>query len=158
MSQFRAHDTAIRRREALVEALVDRAKTFARSKGRSEIEAEAAVREHVQLHDEPVMLRQTYGSRIKETNRVAEVVLPQPHCRELLGCAQWEDIGFLRTEDDTYQALMSSHDQWWASGGESRFLQVAQANEALLEAELEGAVGLDLVEVDGAIVLTCDFL
>lgn len=157
MSSFRAHATAIRRAEALVEALVDRARTYTRQCGGSEDWAEAAVREYTQLHAEPVALRQTYGDRTSETDRLAEVILAQPHCRDLLGCAKWEDIGFSRTQDGTYEALMSSHDGWWAAGGEARFLQVAQAYEALYEAQLEGA-DADLVEVDGALVLTCDFL
>jgi hypothetical protein len=160
MSQYRAHATAIRSHEALVEALVDRARSWARQCHRSEAEAEAQLRAAVELHiGAPVALGRTYGAATTAVHATeappVELLLRQPHCRELLGCAQWEDVGFSKASDGTYQAHMSSHDWWWQQGGEARFLQVAQAHEALREAQLAG-YDVQLTEQDGLLQLVCE--
>jgi hypothetical protein len=157
MSTFRAHETAIRQAEAIVEALVDRARIHARAKGLDEAEAEEAVRAHVVINAEGVPLQQ-YG---RDTDRVAHVALAQPHCHNLLGCTTWEDIGFERTQDGTHVAHMSGHDYWWTQSGEAgltgeaRFMQYAQAHEAVMEASLEG-LDVHIEEEDNLLHVICD--
>jgi hypothetical protein len=152
MSAYRAHATAIRSHEAIVAALVDRTRAWARQVGQSEAAYEEQLRAAVELHVGSPAALQQYGRAVAQT---AEVILRQPHCARLLGCATWEDIGFSLQTDGTYQAHLSSHDAWWQTGGEARFLQFAQAHEALREAQLAG-YDVQLTEQDGLLQLVCE--
>lgn len=152
MSAYRVHESAIRAQDAIVDALCDRARQHAATMGRNVEAAAAAVKTAVQIHGKPAHLTGYAGDQRKQ---VAHVVVPQATVNKYLGGGASNDVGFLRREDGTYEAVVSAYDEgsWWTQAA-PRFWQAAQTWEAERAARLKGYY-VQREEVQGNIQLVC---
>jgi hypothetical protein len=152
MSAYRVHESAIRAQDAIIDALCDRARQHAMARGKDAEAAAAAVKAAVQIHAKPAHLTGYQGDSRKQT---AHIVVPQTAVNDYLGGGASNDVGFLRREDGTYEAIVSAYDEgsWW-NGASPRFWQSAQTWEAERAARLKGYY-VQREEVQGNIQLVC---
>jgi hypothetical protein len=152
MSAYRVHESAIRAKDAIIDAILDRARQHAQARGANVEKAVAAVKAAIEVHDKPKHLRGYAGDERKQT---AHIVVPQGTVNDYLGGGASNDVGFLRRQDGTYEAIVSAYDEsvWW-NGASPRFWQIAQTWEAERAAKLKGYY-VQREEVQGNVQLVC---
>ena len=141
MSAYRVHDSKITSVAALKAALVDRIVQIKRHKHETyrtsasddlidewTAEAEALIEEAVEVYHEPVNLQ---GYQNDGRPEVAHVICRKALVNAHLGGGASNDVGFLRQEDGSFQAIISDYDnsRWWGNAA-PRFWQAAMASEA----------------------------
>ena len=155
MSAYRVHESTSRAQDAIMDALCDRARQHAMKHSNGLVDPEkaaAAVKAAVQIHGKPQHLTGYTGDVRKQ---VAHIVVPQATVNQYLGGGASNDVGFLRREDGTYEAIVSAYDEgsWWTQAA-PRFWQVAQTWEAERAARLKGYY-VQREEVRGNVQLVC---
>jgi hypothetical protein len=152
MSAYRVHESAIRAQDAIIDALCDRARQHAMKRGKNADAAAEAVKAAVQVHAKPQNLVGYAGDTRKQK---AHIVVPQQTVNDYLGGGASNDVGFLRRDDGTYEAIVSAYDEgcWWNQSA-PRFWQIAQTWEAERAARLQGYY-VQREEVRGNVQLVC---
>jgi len=160
MSAYRAIASKIKCQESIIDALIDRVVQLRRARlgetrfasERDEIIADARqlVAKAVECYEAPVNLFGYQGDMRKQT---AHVVARADFVNLHLGGGASNDLGFLRRDDGTFEAIVSDYDsnRWWNNAA-PRFWQAAAAHSAERDALAEG-YQLHRSEVDGNIRL-----
>jgi hypothetical protein len=160
MSAYRTHASKVTCGEAIIEALVDRVvqrrrarmgeARFAKEQDEVVADARKLVAQAIETYEHPVNLVGYQGdTRTQEAHIIARASFVNHH----LGGGASNDVGFLRADDGSYEAIVSDYDEsaWWGSAA-PRFWQAAMAHEAERNA-LAAGYQLHRTEVDGNIRL-----
>ncbi len=160
MSAYRVHKSKVVNPDAIIEGIVDRVVQQRRRRmGTQRFEAECdevwadarkLVADAIEVYQAPVNLIGYQGDR---RDQQAHIIARKEFVNVHLGGGASNDVGWLRADDGSYEAIVSDYDEsaWWGSAS-PRFWQAAMCEQAVGLAQAEG-YQLHKSEVDGNIQL-----
>jgi hypothetical protein len=142
MSKYRAHESAVREKSSILEAIAD---AVSRAKPCSIEQAREIVEDNVKCYDDEPTTIFGYQGRTAKANIVCSPEFVRGYIK---GTAIF-DMGFILTDYGTYQTVIDDDDnKRWFAKASPRFWQVAMAEEAIKQASATGNYVLERYEED----------
>lgn len=106
--------------------------------------------ECIEVHETPVYLNGYLGDQ--RTNK-ANIIVRRENVRKYMNTSLPNDIGFLRTKDGAYNAVVSDYDTRWWNQTKGKFQQQAVVSKLTREARQKG-YQIQQVKENGKIRMT----